>query len=249
MESTSIRLMQKYLLKGTKGGRDTMTQEEYDNDLGLYKTLSKEVGRLRWKLFIFRITYLFKHEKWKIVRLLSKIIVIAFLFQVLVLNNIEKQIIKLPGSTKIVYVQDSTKTFTAFLDKVGELESGGKYSIISKFGYLGKYQIGRLALRDIGMGGIPTRDFLETPALQEIAMLMLLRKNKKYLQSHIGKYNSKKVKGLRIDESSLLAAAHLTGAGSVIQFLDSNGEIDPVDGNGIKTSSRIKLFAGYKLDL
>ena len=106
-----------------------------------------------------------------------------------------------------------------------------------------------MALNDIGMGGITDEDFMATPEIQEVAMRMLLRKNKKYLQTYIGKYSSKKVCGIRIDESALLAAAHLTGVGSVMQFLNSSGTEDPVDGNGIKTSSRLKSFYGYKLEL
>lgn len=226
-----------------------MTKEEYDSQVSLYKTLSKEARKLLWGLFKFRTLYFLKHEKWKAVKLVCMLITICFMLQVFVLNRFETQIIKLPGSTRIVYKEDSSKNFNAFLSDMAQLESGGRYNIISSLGYLGRYQIGRVALADIGMGGIPTDEFINSPALQEIAMRMLLRKNKKYLQSYIGKYSSRKVGGLRIDESSLLAAAHLTGVGSVMQFLDSNGTVDPVDGNGIKTSSRLRKFEGYKLEL
>lgn len=226
-----------------------MNKDEYDNKVGLYKTLSKEARKILWGLLQFRILYFFKHEKWKAVKLAGMIVTILFMLQVFVLNRFETQIIKLPGSTRIVYIEDSTKNFNAFLKDIAELESGGRYDIISSLGYMGKYQVGRQALTDIGMGGVPVTDFINTPELQEIAMRMLLKKNKRYLQSYIGKYNSKKVGNIRIDESSLLAAAHLTGAGAVMQFLDSNGIVDPVDGNGIKTSSRLKSFRGYKLEL
>jgi hypothetical protein len=226
-----------------------MTKEDYENKLDLYKTFSKEAGRLRWDIFKYKFTHFIKFEKMKAVKLFCILVTIGFILQVFILNQIESQVIKLPGITKIVYVSDSAKSFTAFLTDIAKLESGDRYDIESKLGYLGRYQIGRLALNDIGMGGITSEDFKTTPEVQELAMRMLLRKNKKYLQAYIGKYSSKKVCGIRIDESALLAAAHLTGVGSVMQFLDSNGDVDPVDGNGIKTSSRLKKFEGYKLDL
>lgn len=226
-----------------------MTKDEYDNKIDLYRTFSREARKLRWELLKFRVLHIIKTEKLKVVKLFCMIVTIGFILQVFVLNRFETQIIKLPGATKIVYLQDSSKNFNSFLTDMAELESGDRYDVISGLGYMGRYQIGRLALTDIGMGGIPANEFLETPQLQEIAMRMLLRKNKKYLQSYIGRYSSKRVGGLRIDESALLAAAHLTGVGSVIQFLESNGTIDPVDGNGIKTSSRLKKFEGYKLEL
>lgn len=226
-----------------------MTKEEYYNRLGLFKTISKEARKLLWGLIKYRLTYFIRYEKGKALKLLCMIITIVFLLQIFILSRFDTQIIRLPGSTKIVYVADSSKNFNAFLDDIAQLESGGRYDVVSSLGYLGKYQVGRLALCDIGMEGISNDDFINTPELQEIAMRMLLRKNKKYLQSYIGKYNSKRIAGIRIDESALLGGAHLTGVGSVMKFLDSGGVVDPVDGNGIKTSSRIRKFEGYKLDL
>lgn len=230
-----------------------MTKIEYDNKLELYKTFSKEAGRLRWDIlkynFKHTVIHFFQFEKWKTVKLFCMLVVIGFMLQVFILNKIETQVVKIPGVVKIVYVSDSVKSFKAFLDDIAKLESGGRYDIESKLGYLGRYQIGRLALNDIGMNGITDEDFKATPEVQELAMRMLLRKNKKYLQTYIGKYSSKKVCGIHIDESAMLAAAHLTGVGSVIKFLDSNGDTDPVDGNGITTSSRLRKFEGYRLDL
>jgi len=226
-----------------------MTKEEYDSNIGLYKTLSKEARRLLWGLIKFRSSYFFKYEKWKAIKLLCTILTIGFILQVFLLSKIDTQIIKLPGITKFVYVVDSSKNSNAFLRDIAKLESGGHYDVISTTGFLGKYQLGRVALNDIGLGGISNEDFITTPELQEIAMRMLLVKNKKYLQSYIGKFNSKKVAGIRICEASLLAAAHLTGVGSVMQFLDSGGTVDPLDGNGITTSSRLRKFEGYKVDL
>src|SRR5690349_14562022 len=160
-------------------------------------------------------------------------------------------------STKEVYnfkkeiyvISDTLRTHDRFLRLLAKLESGNNYLIVNRFGYMGKYQIGRQALIEIGFGNVSKEDFILTPELQEIAMMFLLKKNKKFLQSYIGKYNCRTIKGVYITESGLLAGAHAIGYGAVIKWLDSNGQIDPVDGNKIKVSERIKQFSGYNLKL
>ena len=40
-----------------------------------------------------------------------------------------------------------TKTQNDFLDALGHRESGNRYDVINKFGYLGKYQFGKATLK------------------------------------------------------------------------------------------------------
>ena len=136
-----------------------------------------------------------------------------------------------------------------FLDKLAQSESGGDYSIRNSANFLGKYQIGRTALKEIEMGGVPDSIFLNTPSLQEVAVVALLKKNKEYIFQYIKKYVGDTIKDVIITESGLIAAAYGTGAGSVMKFLDSCGEEDPTDGNGVLTSLLIKKYAGFKLNL
>ena len=42
------------------------------------------------------------------------------------------------------------KSFEQFLYDLGARESGGKYNILNKYGYAGKYQMGEMALVDAG---------------------------------------------------------------------------------------------------
>lgn len=68
------------------------------------------------------------------------------------------------------------------------------------------------------------------------------------LQQHIGKT----IKGIEITESGIIAAAHLKGYGNskhpgVIQFLKTDGEIDPKDGNKTPVSKYMSVFANYDL--
>jgi len=150
---------------------------------------------------------------------------------------------------EITIISDTLRTHKGFLKLFAQLESNNNYSIINKFGYMGKYQIGRQALIEIGFGGISQEDFINTPELQEIAMNFLLKKNKKFLRNYIGKYNSTTIKGIYITESGILAGAHALGHVAVIKWLESKGQIDSKDANKIKVSTRIKQFSGYNLKL
>lgn len=136
-----------------------------------------------------------------------------------------------------------------FLNKLARSESNNNYEIVNTSHFLGKYQIGRIALKEIGMDGVPDTIFLKTPDLQEVAVIKLLKKNKEYIFPYIKKYAGDTICDVIITESGLIAAAYGTGAGSVMKFLDSKGEEDPTDGNGVLTSFLIKKYSGYKLNL
>ena len=44
----------------------------------------------------------------------------------------------------------SYKTFSAFKYAIGYKESTNNYKAVNRFGYLGRYQFGKIALQDIG---------------------------------------------------------------------------------------------------
>ena len=69
----------------------------------------------------------------------------------------------------------------------------------------------------------------------------------KTLQKYIDLYEGKVVYGVLVTESGILAAAHLGGAGSVKKWFRS-GKVK-TDANGVKITSYMKRFGGYKLDL
>ena len=158
------------------------------------------------------------------------------------------------------------KTLKDFLNDLGARESGGKYNIINRFGYAGKYQMGEMALTDAGYykkpscrynndwSGIFTgkdgvnsiNDFLNNPNAQENAQIIYKKKQWGYLKA-VGadKYVGKIVNGYEITSSGLLAGAHLKGAGSVIKYLKSGGQVIEKDGFGTSVELYIKKFAGY----
>jgi hypothetical protein len=133
-----------------------------------------------------------------------------------------------------------------FLDAIGHQESGNRYHIVNRYGYMGKYQFGKSTLRTLRIK-VSKKEFLKDTLLQEEAMLKLLTHNKKRLQKYIDKYDGKMVHGILVTESGLLAAAHLGGQGSVKKWF-RNGRVRK-DGNGVKITTYMKRFSGYKLYL
>ena len=143
-------------------------------------------------------------------------------------------------------IELSVSSHQAFLDAIGFKESGNRYDIVNRFGYMGKYQFGKRTLRGLGFK-MSREEFLNSPEIQEKAMYSLLKQNKKSLRKYIKKYDGKIVHGVLVTESGLLAAAHLGGAGSVKKWFRT-GKVRK-DGNGVKITTYMERFSGYDLYL
>lgn len=135
------------------------------------------------------------------------------------------------------------KSYIGFKQAIAIKESQGLYKLVNRFGYMGKYQFGKTALRAMGIKD--SKEFLNNPRLQERAFKALLSKNKWELRREIARYEGKTINGVLITESGLLAAAHLGGANSVKSFLKSKGKRGFRDGFGTSLRSYIKKFGGY----
>lgn len=136
------------------------------------------------------------------------------------------------------------KFFVAYKEAIAFRESQGKYRLVNSFGYMGKYQFGKPALRAIGIRDF--NNFLNNPALQEKAFEALCSRNKWELREEIAKYDGKIVAGIKVTESGILAAAHLGGAGSVKRFFKTNGTRYFRDGYGTSIRSYMRKFGGYE---
>lgn len=89
------------------------------------------------------------------------------------------------------------------------------------------------------------RKFLQNPKLQERAFVALCTVNKWILRKEIKQFSGKRIKGIRISESGILAAAHLAGAGNVKKFLRSYGRFKFKDAFGTSIREYMKKFADY----
>jgi hypothetical protein len=144
---------------------------------------------------------------------------------------------------ELVFTPTVDMHYVGFKEALAFKESRGNYKKINSFGYLGKYQFGASTLNRIRI--YDTRAFLNDPRLQEQAFITLCSLNKWILKRDIQWSVGKKINGIEITESGILAAAHLAGAGNVKKYLRSNGEKNAYDAFGTDVEQYMKRFGGY----
>jgi len=86
------------------------------------------------------------------------------------------------------------KTFVGFKEALAYRESRGSYTVVNRFGYMGKYQFGKRILRFFGVNDMD--EFLNSPEQQERVFTLSLQRSKWFLRKEIEKYveeNSKNI--------------------------------------------------------
>ena len=156
---------------------------------------------------------------------------------------------KLPQITEHYFDQNVVappflgSSYNGFKDALAFKESQGRYGVVNTLGYLGKYQFGVSTLNMMGVYN--AEEFLGDAALQETVFDTNIARNKWILRRDIKRFNGKRVNGVEITESGILAAAHLAGAGNVKKYLRSYGKEDVADAYGTSISHYMRKFAGY----
>ena len=144
---------------------------------------------------------------------------------------------------EFIFTPTIDNSFIGFREALAFKESQGKYNRVNSFGYLGKYQFGKTTLHRLKIYN--TADFLTNPIMQEDAFVALCSLNKWILKRDIKRSVGKRINGVEITESGILAAAHLAGAGHVKKYLRSNGAIVSADAYGTNVQHYMKKFSGY----
>ena len=134
-------------------------------------------------------------------------------------------------------------SYVAFKEAIAFKESQGNYRAVNTLGYLGKYQFGVTTLDLLGINNPAL--LLKNPALQEKAFLANAKRNKWVLRRDIKRFVGKKIEGIRITESGILAAAHLAGPGNVKLYLRSYGAKVAKDAYGTDIPSYMRKFSCY----
>jgi hypothetical protein len=135
------------------------------------------------------------------------------------------------------------KTYVGFKEAVGFKESSGSYTVVNRYGYMGKYQFSKNTLKMIGIYNAST--FMKDASLQEKAFGAYTSRNKWILRRDIKRFDGRYIGGVEVTESGILAAAHLAGAGNVKKFLRSYGAEGFKDANGTSIRYYLKKFSGY----
>jgi len=191
-----------------------------------------------------------KHILTVLFTLCTSLFLVSFTAYVIKPKNVEVSNLETKSietiEIKIEPIEIEINQHDMFLDAIGHRESSNRYDVVNGWGYMGKYQFGKKTLKALGYD-VSKKEFLDSPYLQEKAMLDLLNHNKKILEKYINYWEGKTINGKVITESGILAAAHLAGPGNVKRFLKEGREFK--DGNGTKLTSYLTQFSGYKLNL
>ena len=130
---------------------------------------------------------------------------------------------------------------------VASVESKGDWTAVSSSGlYIGLYQIGDLALKEVGIKNVSVKKFTRNPGIfpkdaQMLALKKLALVNCTYLETEIKRFDGKRMYGHMITKSGLLGAAHHIGVGRVKQFLYT-GKVAK-DGNGVLMTTLLDKMA------
>jgi len=132
------------------------------------------------------------------------------------------------------------------MDAIGRLESNGRYDVVNRFGFMGKYQFSARTLKHLGYN-VTREHFLNSPQLQDSAMVQYLKDNYTNLEHHIMEYGYTTHNGIYLTPSSILAGAHFAGANGMKKFLENN--IGTTDSNGMTIAKYMQRFTNYELNL
>ncbi|MBT8298716.1 MAG: hypothetical protein HKP42_12990 [Maribacter sp.] len=173
-------------------------------------------------------------------------------------NQVVPRTLKVNEPTEVLFPKDETVVvpievsppflgtyFNGFKEALAFKESSGNYFVTNTLGYLGKYQFGVGTLKLVGISN--TSKFLNDPILQEKAFETNIARNKWIMRRDIERFVGKRIKGVQITESGMLAAAHLAGPGNVMKYLRSYGRVNTKDAYGTSIDKYIKKFSGYDL--
>lgn len=191
----------------------------------------------------------------------SSPLIVMFIFISFGFKNQEVTVpetLKVKEPTKVLFPKNKTyftnliivppflgSSYIGFKEALAFKESQGNYFVTNTLGYLGKYQFGVETLELMGVYN-PTI-FLNDPVLQERVFYTNVSRNKWILRRDIQRFVGKKIGGIVVTESGMLAAAHLAGAGNVQKYLRSYGSYNVADAYGSTVSKYLKKFSGYDI--
>lgn len=150
-----------------------------------------------------------------------------------------------------------------FKDAIAFHESTDDYGVVNKYGYMGRYQMGKLALIDAGFMdsngnwtelaknyGVSSREsFLNNKTAQDVAFDLLVKKELGYINNlGLDKYVGQKMNDIEITESGLVAAIHLVGIGDTKEALEIGDLSSKSDKNGTTAKEYMENFGGYNLN-
>ena len=135
-----------------------------------------------------------------------------------------------------------------FREALSQSESSGRYGVVNKEGYTGKYQFGPSRLADyMNATGqqFSMEQFRTDPELQERVQAWHENDILNFISSEgLDQYIGMNVGGVEITPTAMLGMAHLGGKGGMKKFLETGGAYNPSDSNGTSLRDYGQKFSG-----
>ena len=135
-------------------------------------------------------------------------------------------------------------------------ESGGNYGALNSEGYGGRLQFGAERLADAAAAGLVPRGTTGAqfarmaPETQDAVEEWHFRNiDEQAAAAGITAYNGQTIGGVRINQNSIRAMAHLGGVDGVRRFVETGGRYNPADSNGTRLSDYGQRFGAPSLDV
>ena len=131
-----------------------------------------------------------------------------------------------------------------FEEEIAFKESSNVLDTINPFGYIGLYQFGSSALKDLG---VSKKRIVKMNKREQIILFWRhAKKNKKYLEKKMDMSFERISKIWGISSGALIYMMHRHGSGSLEKFLKHG--IDHADGNDKKISEIPDIFLKYQFN-
>ncbi|MCJ7448563.1 MAG: hypothetical protein MUO72_12815 [Bacteroidales bacterium] len=141
--------------------------------------------------------------------------------------------------------------YSRFVNDLGRRESGNNWLSVNRIGCFGEYQFAESTLRYLGYKKVTLKKFKADPNIfpreaQKDALKLLIKVNLHLLRGY-DHFIGDTIKGTVITKSGMIAAAHLGGAWTLKQYLNSNGRINKKDVLGTSINDYLRKFCYYDL--
>jgi hypothetical protein len=224
------------------------TDLELDQDIDYASYLIHRISPLLRRIIISKFKRFFKY-RWKILfGRLTYISLVLLLFYLAFVKVMKVEIKHIEYKNCVtLYPSDTSMNIKNYLKQISYIESRyEKTARRENSQYLGLFQLGIDVRKTVNMDDVCEKVFLNHQEFQYLAMIKLLKHNKKLLQKYIDKYSGKVIDGILVTESGILALAQL-GIGTTKKYLDS-GIIPESDDNG-NPPRKFLILGGYQLQL
>ena len=136
-----------------------------------------------------------------------------------------------------------------FIIDLGYRESNNNWLSVNLIGCFGEWQFAESTLRFLGLDHITLKKFKADPNIfprekQLEALHELIKVNLSYL-SRYEHFIGDTINGVVVTKAGMIAASHLGGAKTLMNFLDSNGDINKEDVLGTSIQDYMERFTGY----